>query len=459
MPVKYEYNGREKYRGIRSNRDEISFDAFTNRVCFDEDKRTINIKVDDYYEYDEDENDDLISENEEDFNGETDEPFTEQDILDSGNDYIYKDIFHLHIPNSSPNDCKINLFSGLNISFPVGEGILDFCYTDFTKELPYLRFISALLKHAKDIEIPEFHNRDEIFEFEQDRVERTMTMIGKYIYQSLYSGIFPPFIEQNSSKALKYYRLYIDNIQQEMKRRIEFVFDEEFYPYELSRLKAYERFSLYCEAYDIPKSFERTERFSVKVTSDATTLASTRMPMEEIINRLQSHVPTEKESPLEKELNLEAGMVDLIYHVPHFLAIGYDCCTVHDMLELEFSKMLEYGIRLHKCKNCGRYFIVKGNYEAEYCDRIREGQTKNCQQIAAQKKYSEKLHNNEAIALFRKYYKRYYARSKVGTIKPDKFRKWNYRACEMRDKCLNGEISAKEFENWLNESFTNRNKN
>lgn len=88
------------------------------------------------------------------------------------------------------------------------------------------------------------------------------------------------------------------------------------------------------------------------------------MPIEERISRLQSHVPTEKQSPLEKKFNLEADMVDLIYHVPHFLAIGYDCCTVHNMLELEFSKMLEYGIRLHKCKNCGRYFIVKGNYEA-----------------------------------------------------------------------------------------------
>ena len=149
-------------------------------------------------------------------------------------------------------------------------------------------------------------------------------------------------------------------------------------------------------------------------------------------------------------------MVDLIYHVPHFLAIDYDCCTVYDMLELEFSKMLEYGIKLHKCKNCGRYFIVKGNYDAEYCDRIREGQTKNCQQIAAQKKYNDKLHNNEAIALFRKYYKRYYARSKVGTIKPDKFRQWNYQACEIKDKCLNNEISAKEFENWLMGCFKNR---
>lgn len=457
MAIKYEYSGREKYVGIRSDRDEISYDAFKNRVYFDEDKRTVHIKVDNSYEYDEDENDDLVEESYDEDN-ESDDPFTEQDIINSGNDYIYRDVFHLSTPYDPPLKFRVNLFSGLDISFPVGEGILDFCYTDFNKELPYLKLMAAFLNKAKDKKIPEFRNRDEIFEFEQHCVEYTIITIERYMYQSLYSSIFPPYIYKSFPKALKYYSWYIDFVQQEMKRRIEFVFDEEFYPDELSKLKAYERFSLYCEAYDIPKSFERTERFAVRVTSDDTTLESTRMSTEEIIHRLTSHVSTEKQSPLEKALNLKAGMVDLIYHVPHFLAIGYDCCTIHDMLELEFSKMLEYGIKLHKCKNCGRYFIVKGNYDAEYCDRIREGHTKNCQQIAAQKKYNDKLHNNEAIALFRKYYKRYYARSKVGTIKPDKFRQWNYQACEMRDKCLNNEITAKEFEDWLMGCFKNREK-
>lgn len=104
---------------------------------------------------------------------------------------------------------------------------------------------------------------------------------------------------------MKYYSWYIDLVQQEMKRRIEFVFDEEFYPDELSKLKAYERFSLYCEAYDIPKSFERTERFDVRVTSDNTTLESTRMSTEEIIHRLTSHVPTKNKVPLKKNYTLK----------------------------------------------------------------------------------------------------------------------------------------------------------
>ena len=46
--------------------------------------------------------------------------------------------------------------------------------------------------------------------------------------------------------------------------------------------------------------------------------------------------------------------------------------------------------------------------------------------------------------------------SKVGTITPDKSRKWNCQACEMEDKCLNNKISAKEFEDWLIGCFKNR---
>ena len=62
-----------------------------------------------------------------------------------------------------------------------------------------------------------------------------------------------------------------------------------------------------------------------------------------------------------------------------------------------------------------------------------------------------------AVSVFRKYYKRYYARKTAGTIKPDKFRLWNYQACEKRDMCQNGEITLDEFEEWLEGSFKNRN--
>lgn len=465
MSSEYEFNEREKYWGIRENHPDIAFDGFDNSVYFNDDDKTVTIQVDSQWEFDDyDPND--VDDIDFDLELECDYPFSEKFIMENKNDFIYRDVFHLSVRKDDltyNHDYKMNWYSNMDITFPVGEGILDYCYTDFTQHAKSLGFSMLLVEKFKEsreqnYEVPTFHNADEKFRYEQDCIDSTMRALSDYIYQSVYSGAFPPYIDNVKTVSLKRYAWYIRNIQDEMKRRIEFVFDDEFYPDELSKLTAYERFALYSDIYDIPRSFERTERFSVKMTTDNTTLKSTLIPIDDICKRLSSFEPSTEKSPLEKALNLKKDYVQLHYHVPSFIAIGYDCNSIHDMLELEFSKMLEYGIKLHKCKNCGRYFIVKGNYGNDYCDRIREGQTKNCQQIAAQKNYEEKLQNNQAVALFRKYYKRYYARTKVGTIKPDKFRQWNYKACEMRDNCLNGVISIEEFECFLRESFSNREK-
>ena len=47
-------------------------------------------------------------------------------------------------------------------------------------------------------------------------------------------------------------------------------------------------------------------------------------------------------------------------------------------------QLLKSDIGMRKCKRCGKYFIMKGNYDTNYCDRIVEGETCNCQELAAQ---------------------------------------------------------------------------
>jgi len=65
------------------------------------------------------------------------------------------------------------------------------------------------------------------------------------------------------------------------------------------------------------------------------------------------------------------------------------------MLYLEFTKILEAGIEFQKCKRRGRYFIVKGNYHGACCDRITKGESRTCQQLAAQETYLNKLGDND----------------------------------------------------------------
>ena len=96
-----------------------------------------------------------------------------------------------------------------------------------------------------------------------------------------------------------------------------------------------------------------------------------------------------------------------------------------------------------------------------YCDRIPAGEHRTCQQLAAQKAYQKKLRNNggeNALNIYQKYYKRYFARVKAGSLREKKFRQWQYEAVRKRDACLNGATPLSEFKDWLEESMPNRAK-
>ena len=127
-------------------------------------------------------------------------------------------------------------------------------------------------------------------------------------------------------------------------------------------------------------------------------------------------------------------------------------------MKLEFTKMQEENIRFRKCKRCGRYFIMKGNYDTNYCDRIEAGTNRTCKDLAAQENYKKKTEGNEAIALYHKYYKRYAARVKVRQIKEKDFKNWKYEAIVKRDECSDGKITPAEFTEWLEACFPNRKK-
>ena len=89
----------------------------------------------------------------------------------------------------------------------------------------------------------------------------------------------------------------------------------------------------------------------------------------------------------------------------------------------EFRKLTCQIIGMRKCKRCGKYFIMKGNYDTNYCDRIAESETRNSQELAAQENYKKKMADNAAIPLYQKYYKRYAARVRVRQIKEYNFKK------------------------------------
>ena len=103
---------------------------------------------------------------------------------------------------------------------------------------------------------------------------------------------------------------------------------------------------------------------------------------------------------------------------------------------------------MRKCKRCGRYFIMKGNYDPNYCTRILDGQTRPCQELAAQENYKAKANENPALRIYSKYYKRYAARVRSKQLKEKEFKTWKYKALTMRDECTDGNITAEIVTNY-----------
>lgn len=63
-----------------------------------------------------------------------------------------------------------------------------------------------------------------------------------------------------------------------------------------------------------------------------------------------------------------------------------------------------------------------------------------------------------ALNIYQKYYKRYFARVTSGSLRKEKFKQWQYEAVQKRDSCLNGGLSLGELIDWLEESMPNRKK-
>ncbi|MBQ4101064.1 MAG: hypothetical protein IJC83_05920 [Oscillospiraceae bacterium] len=116
-------------------------------------------------------------------------------------------------------------------------------------------------------------------------------------------------------------------------------------------------------------------------------------------------------------------------------------------LYYEFFKALTHGNIPKKCRNCGRYFLVKQGYFTEYCDLVAPSEkVKTCKEIGALKKFSEKVKNNPVWTIYQRTYKTRYARVSKGKMTKPEFEVWADNAKALREKALANEITLEEFQ-------------
>ena len=490
----------EKYKFIRYARNDVKLDLFHNYATVSPAEKCIRLEVDGGYE-------ELTMKSELDEFAEFEkQKFHVRDHVPSPKEEKESEEFRLsHIEDneaylsmlknkydidssryygflySAYEDYKIekeiplnNVLSGAVIKIRYGEGILDFIYADF--ETPFKQAIKMPLaieafaeqyrknnpdKVNKDPAPEKIYNQNQ--EIVQNYLAYTNTLIytRDIFYSSLYTAICPPMFRQcnRASRPLKQYYSYLKALQEEYLELIEFCFDDEFYPSVLGHLMPSERFCLYKRLHNHPFNIGRYEIFRLRMNS----MGGSKMPFgmsgEELTKRFSLNI---KETDEHKKFAERHGLdvSDLITQttLPTFINVSYEFGTVLEMLELELTKMLEIDMRFRKCKRCGKYFIMKGNYDTKYCDRIADDETRSCQELAAQENYKQKVADNAALPIYNKYYKRYAARVKVRQIKEDEFKKWKYAALIKRNECSDGLITPQEFTDWLEQCFPNRKK-
>lgn len=365
-----------------------------------------------------------------------------------------------------PSELRINYFSGTDITVPLGEGLLNFCYADFDTALQqcwptYLQFIHDP-KSAPDLDRRKYHSGREAVIRAFELYEQVFPILSQTFYGSIYTAAFPPLFMKKTEHAVEFYQQYLRLLQGEFLELIEFCFDRNFYPSVLGNLYPSERYCLWCKIKDRSASYTRQETFAPDSPAPHGTKRPYGLSPEEIdVFFQQEIVLTAEQKAFSKEYGIEEYELEASYRYPRFIASTYDCSSVRDILYLEFTKLLEEGMQFQKCKRCGKYFIVKGDYHGQYCDWIPTGESRTCQQLAAQEAYQNKLRDNggkNALNVYQKYYKRYFARVKAGSLKKDQFKQWQYEAVQKRDICLDGELSLEEFAAWLETSMPNRAK-
>ncbi len=500
----FEQTPYTQYRSMRANRKDVVFDYFQNYVRFFPEERSFRILVDstkeyhslhflleEYFEQERvREGITTVLKNSPEVDAELEEDREEQNArnatfleqvskkydFDRDGADMDRDEFYAYNKDFS-REPLINIYSGSRVKLQYGEGILDFIYADFRtplkKHLAFSNMLAALredyrTEHGQEdpaaVAAPEeavhkIYNQTQQIAEAFLGYESAFSGMQDLMYASLYSAICPPMFADkfDIGKELRWYGNYLLLLQQEYLELIEFCYDESVYPSVLGTLYPSERYALYRDAKKLPSFSHRKEVLRLATN----TMNGHTMPYGMELTKYATRVCNRSEITDEmKALAEHLGMDpdDVRHHVdrPHFMSIQYMVGSVAELLELEFTKMMESNVRFRKCKRCGRYFIMKGNYDTNYCDRVAEGETRNCQELAAAENYKAKIADNKAIPIYNKYYKRYAARVKARQIKEADFKKWKYQAITLRDECTDGKITVEEYIQWMEDSFPNR---
>ena len=123
----------------------------------------------------------------------------------------------------------------------------------------------------------------------------------------------------------------------------------------------------------------------------------------------------------------------------------YRFTTLGAYLYFELFNCFEEKFLPVKCKNCGRYFIMKHTTFSNFCTRKIKGSDKTCREVGFRMNYENKIKSDPVWLTYSRAYKTHYARYMKKRMTQIEFMKWADYALELRQKALDGELSFEEY--------------
>ncbi len=115
-------------------------------------------------------------------------------------------------------------------------------------------------------------------------------------------------------------------------------------------------------------------------------------------------------------------------------------------LYYDFFRGIAQNYLPNRCKNCGKYFLIRGSWYYTYCDNPLEDEPdKTCRDVGSKRRYDEKCKNDPVWQTYNRAYKAHYARYMKKKMTIAQFEKWSRFASEIRDKTLVGEIPFEQY--------------
>lgn len=156
---------------------------------------------------------------------------------------------------------------------------------------------------------------------------------------------------------------------------------------------------------------------------------------------------------LGKDLEIDTPQVNVQYAVleredeTHELVEKMYFDHLADFIYVEFMKGLQKGFVPKRCANCGHWFLQEPGLTYHYCAQVAPGETElTCRDIGSRASFRDKVKNNEVWQIHQRAYKKYFARTKKGTMSRTEFEAWAREAEVLRDEALEQFKKSKEIE-------------